>query len=73
MEDFKVTLKQINLSKADIESVKRGAGKLGELDIYAVSETTKKVYYVQGYISDGKTYYTLNDELSKLIGINKLK
>ncbi|MCX8075303.1 MAG: hypothetical protein N2749_06955 [Clostridia bacterium] len=71
--DSKVILKEIDLIKADIEDLKRGQRKNGQFDVYAVSESTKKVYYLEGYILDSKKYYTLTDVLQKELDINTLK
>lgn len=71
--DSKVTLKVIDLTEAGVESVKRGAKESGDLDIYAISETTKNIYYIKGVNFDSKNYYTLTDDLLKLIDINKIK
>ncbi|MNP26291.1 hypothetical protein D3C76_1191380 [compost metagenome] len=72
INNSKVVLKQIDLSKADVESVKRGSGTNGSTDIYSISEKTKRIYYLKGFEVGNKTYYTLTDDLAKLIGISKV-
>lgn len=70
--DNKVNLYPINLSKAGIETLSRGTKKdLDQLDVYAFSSKTGKVYYVKGYTLYDKVYFTLTDELKKSIGIFK--
>jgi hypothetical protein len=66
-----ITLKELNLYEADIETVSRGTKKDGTYDVYAISETTNKIYYLKGYKAGGMIYYTLTDELLKLIGMSK--
>lgn len=38
-------------------------------DVYVVSNTTGKVYYLKGFAWSGKMYYTLTDELKELLSI----
>ena len=78
IQNSTVVLKPINLAKADIEDSYYGNKQDGEDDIYVVSETTGKVYYLKGYKGNskdtkGKVYYTLTSDLSKLIGISNVK
>ena len=63
-----IKLYVIDLSKCDVQNVKRGNGKIKD-DIYVVSKETGQVYYMMGVkISDMK-YYTLIDDLKNEIGI----
>lgn len=62
-----VTLYEIDYLKADIENLKRGTGK-EENDVYLISKTTNKVYYLKG-VKIGKVYYTLTDELKESLNI----
>ncbi len=69
-EDYssgRVTLYKIDYLKADIENLKRGTGK-EENDVYLISKTTNKVYYLKGVKID-KVYYTLTDELKESLNI----
>ncbi|MDD2376660.1 MAG: hypothetical protein PHD15_02770 [Clostridia bacterium] len=68
-----ITLSSIDLSKAGVENIIRGTKKYGENDIYAFSTSTKKLYYISGEHIDNDVYYTLTEELYKLIGINDIK
>ena len=69
--DDKVTLYVINMQKIGANELSRGYNKDNdETDVYAFSNKTGKVYYVKGYSVRRKRYYTLTDELKKLIGIN---
>lgn len=67
-----VKLYPINLYEADIEQLKYGMGKLGDLDKYVVSKETNLVYYLNGIEIDGKVYYKLTDDLKKQIDINNI-
>lgn len=65
-----VSLYPINLVKAGVNNLSRGTKEDGNSqDVYALSAKTGKVYYVKGVKIKSNTYYTLNDELTKLIGI----
>ena len=65
-----VTLYPIDLSKAGVQNLSRGTKKdNNENDVYAFSNQTGKVYYVKGYKVEKNVYYTLNNELKKLIGL----
>ena len=69
IDEGRVKLYTIDLSKLDIESVSRGAKKDGDLDIYAYSKKTGKLYYVNGEEIENSNYYYLNDELYNLLKI----
>ncbi len=72
-----VNLYVLDLKELDIKNTSYGNKKIGstdvqkEKDIYAVSEKTGKVYYIAGFESDGKKYYTLTDELRQMIEKNQ--
>ena len=69
--DDKVTLYVINMQKIGANELSRGYNQNGdETDVYAFSSKTGIVYYVKGYSVRRKRYYTLTDELRKLIGLN---
>lgn len=63
-----ITLSQINLYEAGVETITRGLKQTGEDDLYLLSEKTGKVYYVKGESIGDNIYYTLVDELKKEIG-----
>lgn len=62
-----VLLHVLDLEKMGIEKSVYGTGKEGNEDYYAVSLDTMKVYYVAGYDDGDKVYYSLTDELTKLL------
>ena len=69
--DNKVELYVINLQKIGVNELSRGYNKDNDVtDVYAFSNKTGKVYYVKGYKVRKNKYYSLTDELKKLIGIN---
>ena len=69
--DDKVTLYVINMQKIGANELSRGYNQDNdETDVYAFSSKTGIVYYVKGYSVRRKIYYTLTDELKKLIGLN---
>ena len=71
-EDNKVVLYSIDLNKIGAENITRGIKKDNNLiDIYAFSNKTGIVYYTDGYKVGNNTYYTLTDELKKIIGYGK--
>ncbi len=68
--DSKITLYKINYSMLGITSLRYGAGN-DDNDMYAVSKETGKVYYTKGLKLGGFTYYTLTDDLKRIIsGVN---
>lgn len=65
-----VILKEINLYKAGADEITRGIRRNdNELDVYAVSETTGRVYYLKGEEYDNITYYTLTSDLEESLGL----
>jgi len=68
-----IILGTVNLSQAGVDNIVRGTTKYGDNDIYAFSVTTKKIYYLMGELIGNDIYYTLTDELYKLIDINDVK
>lgn len=68
-----IVLSTIDLYKAGVNEVSRGLKAEGENDIYAFSTATKKVYYIMGQEIGNTIYYTLTDELYKLIDIKNVK
>lgn len=66
-----IKLNKIDLYKADISELTRGTSESSD-DIYLFSKTTKKVYYLKGIRIEGNVYYTLTDELYKLINISEV-
>lgn len=68
-----VTLYPIDLYKAGVQNLSRGTKKdNNENDVYAFSDKTGKLYYVKGYKVGRYTYYTLTNELRKLIGLKSI-
>lgn len=70
--DGKVILNKIDYDKINYVSLKYGTS-LDEGDIYAISEITGKVYYVKGIKIGNTTYFTLTEELEKLLSKGKKK
>lgn len=64
----KLTLNKINYGLLGISSLKYGTNKAGSEDFYAMSLTTGKVYYVKGFDIGSKKYFTLTEDLKKIIG-----
>jgi type II secretory pathway pseudopilin PulG len=67
-----IVLNKVNLAEAGAEKIIRGTTKYGSNDFYAFSSITKKLYYIQGEEIGTNTYYTLTDELYKIISINDI-
>jgi len=71
--DGNIFLNVLDLSELEIKNTVYGNKEIGdtleakEKDVYAVSPKTGKVYYVAGFESNDKTYYTLTDELAQMI------
>lgn len=64
--------RELDLYSLGVENVARGAKKDGDnSDVYVVSETTRRVYYLKGYEVAGYKYYTLTNELKKLVQSNE--
>lgn len=69
----KILLKVLDLPALDIKNTNYGNAKLGKnnaekaKDVYAISQTTGRVYYIAGFKSDSVTYYTLTDELLNMV------
>lgn len=66
-----IIFNRVDLSMIDVKQANRGIEKEGNLDIYIVSNTTRKVYYLKGLSVGDTTYYCLNESLSKTTGIKK--
>lgn len=66
--DGKVKLYVIDLSKCDVQNVKRG-NKINDKDIYVVSKNTGIVYYIDGVLINNMRYYTLTNDLKDEIFI----
>lgn len=67
-----ITLKPLDLYEAGVQETNRGQGRDDDnKDIYLVSEKTGVVYYLKGEEIGNKTYYALNDELKREIGLIK--
>ena len=62
-----VLLYELDMSIIGLSDLKYGNG-VEQKDKFLVSSKTGKVYYELGYKVNKNTYYTLNDELSSLIG-----
>jgi len=75
--DGKLNLNVIILTEIDIKNTNYGNKSIGNnddekaKDVYAVSETTGRVYYIAGFESNGQEYYTLTDELRNMIEKNQ--
>ncbi len=61
-EDNKLILKTLDLGKLKITNTVYGNLDT-TTDVYAISEKTGRVYYVQGIEIDGQMYYSLTDSL----------
>ena len=68
--DGSLNLNVLDLAILDIKNTNYGNKSIGKndaekaKDVYAVSDKTGKVYYIAGFKSKGKTYYTLTDSPS---------
>ena len=67
--DDNVYLNKIDYTKLDVSNLSRGLSESDE-DIYVVSSKTGIVYYAKGLKIGNQTYYTLTDELKKLLNYN---
>ncbi|MBR6688937.1 MAG: hypothetical protein IKL68_02860 [Clostridia bacterium] len=65
----KISLREINLAAIGVDNAIYGIHK-NNLDIYAYSETTGKVYYLKGLDSRINTFYTLTEDLKNRYGDN---
>ncbi|MEG1705105.1 MAG: hypothetical protein RR290_00835 [Clostridia bacterium] len=66
-----IKLWKIDLAKSGVKEIKRGLLKTKN-DMYVFSKSTQKIYYINGEKIGNNTYYTLTDELYKMIGINEV-
>ena len=63
----------LDIKQLDIKNTNYGNKTIGSnetekaKDVYAVSATTGRVYYIAGFKSGDKTYYTLTDELRQMV------
>lgn len=65
-----ITLYEIDYNAIDAVATKYGKKNGGDTtDVYLVSNTTGKVYYLKGFKWEDKTHYTLTPELNSLLGI----
>ena len=69
-DDNEIILTEINLHEAGANEITRGIRRNNnEDDIYVVSESTGRVYYLKGEEYDDYIYYTLTDDLKDGLGI----
>ena len=68
IENDRITLYQIDFIQCGVENIKRGY-HTNEKDMYVISKTTGKVYYVDGITIEEMKYYTLTDDLKNSIGL----
>ena len=74
IQDDKVQLYLIDFEKISIEDKEFGNNEDGQnLDVYAFSKQTDRVYYIKGIKYQGNTYYTLTDTLYNNTRMNNLK
>ena len=60
----------LDLYELGVENVTRGTMSNSDAnDIYVISKTTGKVFYLKGEKIGDKVFYTLNEELKKEIGL----
>lgn len=72
-EDDNILLYKIDKEKLGISETVYGNETDGdESDIYTFSKKTKKVYYLKGVKIGNNIYYTLTDELKKMINYDKV-
>lgn len=64
-----LSFRKLDLTKLSLVSITRG--KTENNDIYVVSEKTGIVYYAKGEIIGSNTYYSMTQELKKLLNYNK--
>mgnify|MGYP004530190377 FL=1 len=62
-----IVLYVINKEKLGITETVYGNGNVANKDIYVFSKKTDRVYYLKGLKIGSKTYYTLTDNLKKII------
>lgn len=71
--DGTLVLYIVNLSEIGVENITRGTKEENnEKDVYAFSKDTGKVYYIKGYKVGKSIYYTLTNELRKLVGLKEI-
>lgn len=70
--EFENILYKIDKTKIGITDTVYGNGNVDDKDLYVFSKETKRVYYLKGLSVGNKIYYTLTDELKKLIQYNNL-
>lgn len=66
IENDKIILSKIDYDKIGYISLKYGVED-EKLDIYGISEITGKVYYIKGMRFGSTTYFSLTDDLKKLV------
>lgn len=71
--DNKILLSKIDYNKIQNNNLKYGNQKNGDNDIYAVSNTTGKVYYAKGIKIASDVYFTLTTDLARLLSFNSSK
>ena len=68
--NFQVNLVILDLGKLKITDTVYGNGE-DNTDYYAYSETTGRVYYVEGVETSGETYYTVTSNMFDMFGIEQ--
>lgn len=59
----------IDLDKLDVTKEEFGYGKKGEDDIYVVSSSSLRVYYLYGVEYEGENYFSLNSKLANILNV----
>jgi len=73
LDSGELLLNVLDLTELEIRNTNYGNKEIGandsekEKDVYAISQTTGRVYYIAGFKTGEKTYYTLTDELLNII------
>jgi hypothetical protein len=62
-----INLYEIDYNKINYTNLQYGTKKNDNTDVYLMSASTSKVYYIKGFKSGENVYYTFNDELKKVI------
>lgn len=69
-----ITLSLIDYNKIGIKNKQFGNNKDGQnLDVYAFSKETGKIFYLKGIKYQGNTYYTLTEEIAETASVLELK
>lgn len=71
-ESDSITFSVIDMALTESDKRTTGYGKKGTTDYYVFSESSMKVYYLYGTAYKGTRYFSINQNLAKILGLDDI-